>query len=138
MRSKCAKMSDEDNHFNRARRGDLIERLFENNDIDRKEYDRLLFFNREPEKITDTCPKGVTWKSFRDFAFDTDKYVVQIHKSNWPLNKQTYLSQPKTIRDYKKYNLKASNIMLGDTIDSQRERVVLGLVGLDDAYLFNI
>ena len=116
----------------------MIEGLFANGDIKKKEYDRLLFFNREPEKITTICPKGVTWKSFRDFAHDTDKYVVQFHKSKWPLNKQAYLSQPKTIRDYKRYNLKASNIMLGDTIDPQRERVVLGLVGLDDAYLFNI
>ena len=116
----------------------MIEGLLANDDIERKEYERLLFFNREPEKITTICPKGVTWKSFRDFAHDTDKYVVQFHKSKWPLNKQAYLSQPKTIRDYKRYNLKASNIMLRDTIDPQRERTVLGLKGLDDTYIYNI
>ena len=138
IRSKCAKLSDEDNHFNRARRGDLIEGLFANGVIKKKEYDRLKYFNREPEKITEICPKGVTWKCIRDFAHDTDKYVVQFHKSKWPLKKTDYLSQPKTISDYKKYNLKASNIMLRDTIDPQRERTVLGLKGLDDTYLFNI
>ena len=38
----------------------------------------------------------------------------------------------------RKHNLKANKIMLGDTIGLQRQRVVLGLVGLDDDYLFNI
>ena len=138
IRSKCAKLSDEDKHFNRARRGDLIEGLYASGDIEKKEYDRLQHFNREPEKITELSPKGVTWKCLRDLAHATDKYVVLHHKSTWPLKKQDYLSQPKTIRDYKRFNLKASNIMLRDTIDPQRARTVLGLRELDDAYLHNI
>ena len=52
---------------------------------------------------------------------------------------RNHLCQPeKMIRDYERYNLKANNIMVGDTIGPQRQRVVLGLVGLDDPYLMNI
>ena len=138
MKFKCAKESIEDAHFNRARRGDLIERLFRNKDIDKKEYDRLSFFNREPERLSDNYHSEVTWKGFHDFLFDTDKLVVQLHNSKWPLDKKTYLSQPETIKHYKRYNFKANNITLGDTIRPQRERVVLGLVDLDDGYLMNI
>ena len=137
-KSKCAKESIEDAHFNRVRRGDLIERLFKNKDIDKKEYDRLSFFNREPERLSDSYHNEVTWKGFHDFAFDTDKLVVQLHNSKWPLDKKTYLSQPETIKHYKRYSFKANNITLGDTIKPQRERVVLDLVGLDDPYLMNI
>ena len=38
----------------------------------------------------------------------------------------------------RKHNLKANNIVLGDTIGPQRQRVVLDLIGLDDDYLMNI
>ena len=138
IKSKCSKESIEDGHFNRARRGDLIERLFSNADIDKIEYERLLFFNQEPEKLSLPYHSKVTWKGFRDFVFDTDKYVVQLHQSKWPLGKRIYLSQTKTIRDYKKHNLKANNIVLEDTIRPQRQRVVLGLVDIDDEYLMNI
>ena len=140
IKSKISKESIEDGHFNRARRGDLIERLlrrgfFENN---MKEYERLLFFNQEPEKMDQPYHSSVTWKGFGDFVHDTDKYVVQLYQSKWPLNRETYLSQAKTKKDYKAFNLNAKNIVLEDTIRPQRQRVVLGLEGFDDEYMLNI
>ena len=80
----------------------------------------------------------MTRKGFRDFVLYLDTFIVKEFQSKWPLDKETYLCQPKTIEDYEKNNIEAKNIILEDTIRPQRQRIVLGLEGMDEEYLMNV
>ena len=44
----------------------------------------------------------VTWRGFRGFVFEVDRFDVESFDSEWPLEKQACLGQQKTIDERKR------------------------------------